>query len=327
MVLKPSTQCATCGAEATMRCLHCLDAPEYQIGDSTVVVYCDSFCQEMHWPKHEGYCKDMQKRKMLLRAAWLLKAAILAYKEIVYDVDLTKVEFKDGVLSLHQNPRPISSGPKHAPFPAHMFNSIEHKEAALVHNQCTAATALLGPLTRRILRGVPFVIETMDIIVQNPPLTTKLIPDVGSHSGTHTVLKIRERGNNDTWIIDTTGCQYGFRDLLVPFNKYFMDKECQVLDAPFAYDAFETKDLDYYSMFPCFTRMKTQRKEMRLERQTRHHFAVFVAKTVGDNFLGGSDIDFEATIDLFVNGLKSHMVQSIRATEYFSNDSDDDDDC
>lgn len=153
MPLDPLTHCAACGADASMRCPNCLDAPEYQNGDSNVVVYCDDFCQETHWPKHMGYCKDMQKRKRLLRAARILKAAVLTYKEIVYDLDLTKIEFNDGALFLHHKPRSISSGPKRGPFPDQITENIEHKQAALLKNQSTTAMALLGPLTRKLLPG------------------------------------------------------------------------------------------------------------------------------------------------------------------------------
>lgn len=78
---------------------------------------------------------------------------MVAYRETVYDVDLTKIEYRDGVLYLHQNQRSVSSQSKRGPFPNHLTGNIEHKEAALVKSQSTAAMALLGPLTRRLLRG------------------------------------------------------------------------------------------------------------------------------------------------------------------------------
>ncbi|KGO44271.1 Zinc finger, MYND-type [Penicillium expansum] len=134
-------------------CLGCSHAPEYQSGDSRVVFYCSRECQMGDWPNHKDFCKNMQKRKILLRAAQILKAAMLAYRETVYDVDLTKIEYRDGVLYLHQNQRPVSSQSKRGPFPNHMTDNIEHKEAALVKSQSTAAMALLGPLTRKLLRG------------------------------------------------------------------------------------------------------------------------------------------------------------------------------
>jgi hypothetical protein len=153
MALKSPAECANCGIETKTMCSRCSHAPEYQSGDSRVVFYCSRECQVVDWPNHKDYCKNMQQRKILLRAGQVLKAAMLAYREIVYDVDLTKIEYRDGVLYLHQNQRPVLSRSKRGPFPNHMTDNIEHKEAALVKSQSTAAMALLGPLTRRLLRG------------------------------------------------------------------------------------------------------------------------------------------------------------------------------
>lgn len=155
---------------------------------------------------------------------------------------------------------------------------------------------------------MPFQIEIMDITVGKPRVPTRLIPGPNSQSAPqHTVLKIRNVGNNETWIVDTTGCQYGFRDVLIPFNTYFLANDCQTRDSPQTYDACETKDLDYFETIPLLTMTKALRMNLRLERQSRQHFAVFVARTVGDKILGGSDAEFRVTIDHFVNGLKSHM--------------------
>jgi hypothetical protein len=92
-------------------------------------------------------------RKKLLRTANILKAALLTYKEVVYDIDLTKIEFQDGVLCLHQNQRSITARSKRGLSPGHLTTNIEHREAALVNNQCTTAMALLGRLTRKLLKG------------------------------------------------------------------------------------------------------------------------------------------------------------------------------
>ena len=92
---------------------------------------------------------------MLLRAAKILKAALLTYREIVYDIDLTKIQYQDGVLYLHQNQRPITVPSKRGLFPAHLTTDVHHKEAALANNQCTTAMALLGRLTPKLLEGEP----------------------------------------------------------------------------------------------------------------------------------------------------------------------------
>ncbi len=68
----------------------------------------------------------------------------------MFDPELAKIEFKDGILSLYQNPAPKSA---YTLFPSHLIANAEHREAALANNQCTTAMALLGPLTRKLLAG------------------------------------------------------------------------------------------------------------------------------------------------------------------------------
>jgi MYND finger len=152
----PVAQCANCGTDAAMRCAGCIDAPEYQPGDPVGGVYCSRDCQRGHWSNHKAHCRTLGQRKKLLRTANILRAALLTYREVVYDIDLTKIEIQDGILYLYQNQRPITARSKRGLFPGHLTTNIEHKEAALANNQCTTAMALLGRLTRKLLNGETF---------------------------------------------------------------------------------------------------------------------------------------------------------------------------
>jgi len=84
----------------------------------------------------------------------------------------------------------------------------------------------------------------MDIHIGKPLVPTKLIPGMDSNGCPHTVLRVGRLFADETWILDTTGCQYGFRDVLIPCTKYLADKECRIEREPTTYDATETKDLD-----------------------------------------------------------------------------------
>ena len=124
----------------------------------------------------------------------------------------------------------------------------------------------------------------------------------------HTVLKVGRPFANEAWILDTAGCQYGFRDVLVPFEKYVADKSCRVVSEPTTYDATETKDLDYYLTLPFLNSTRSQREDMKAERQARLHFAVFVNSRVSKDMLNGSAAEFKDRFDSFVYELRLHML-------------------
>ena len=124
----------------------------------------------------------------------------------------------------------------------------------------------------------------------------------------HTVLKVGRFSVNEAWIIDTAGCQYGFREVLVPFEKYLTDKSCRISSEPTTYDATETRDLDYFSTVPFMNGTRAQREDLKLERQARLHFAVFVDTHVSKTILDGSNAVFEDKLNSFVHDMKLHML-------------------
>ena len=124
----------------------------------------------------------------------------------------------------------------------------------------------------------------------------------------HTVLKVKPLSSNEAWVVDTAGCQYGFRDVLIPFQKYITDKSCRISSNPTTYNATETKDLDYFSTFPVLNRSRAQREDFKLERQARLHFTVFVDTCVTKDILIGTAAEFTVKFDNFVDELKVHML-------------------
>jgi hypothetical protein len=304
-----------------------MGAPDYRFGDSKVVIYCGRECQTKHWPDHKSHCHAMKRRRKLLRAANILQAAFLTSREVLYDIDLTKIEAKDGTLCLYQNQRSITAPVKRGLFPNHLTTNIQHKEAALAINQCTTATALLGRLTQKLLagkrsrigtsgsvnnflhsKGVSSSIEVLDIRIGKPLLPPKLIPGRDLKDCPHTVIKVELLFTTESWIIDTTGCQYGFREVLVPFDKYIADKVCQLLGDPTTYNWTETKDLDYFSTLPFMNRSRAQKKDRELERKARLHFADFVDRFVDAGILDGSTSEFNNNHASFGDKLKTHML-------------------
>ena len=148
----------------------------------------------------------------------------------------------------------------------------------------------------------------MDIRIGKPLIPTKLVPGPDSSKLPHTVLKVGRGSADEAWVLDTAGCQYGFREVLVPFEKYLADKSCQIVSEPTIYNATETKDLDYFSTLPFLNKTRAQREDTKLERQARLHFAVFVDMHVSRDILDGSAADFKGKFDSFVQELKLHML-------------------
>lgn len=158
-----------------------------------------------------------------------------------------------------------------------------------------------------LLLGVASTIEVLDLHIGRPRIPTKLIPGPDSSDCPHTVLKVGRLFTNETWIIDTAGCQYGFRDVLVPFERYLVEKSSRRLNEPTTYDANETKDLDYFETLSFMNGTRAQREDRKLERQARLRFAVFVDKQINQDILAGSSAAFEEKLETFVHDLKLHM--------------------
>jgi hypothetical protein len=193
-----------------------------------------------------------------------------------------------------------------------------------VHNQCTTAIALLSDLTKKLLDGEKFTElqlhwtllthsrSSLDCPSNGPQIgkhlfTTKLESSPDSLPP-HTVLKVRGSLSKKTWIIDPAGSQYGYRGVLLPYDKYISEKLCQVVNKSTNYDWTETKDLDYYATFPFMNSSERQRENLKLERQARLKFAAFVNGQVNKEILKGSATEFMGKSMRFSSGLKFYML-------------------
>jgi hypothetical protein len=116
----------------------------------------------------------------------------------------------------------------------------------------------------------------LDVHIGKPRLPTKLVPESDASTVPHTVLKVQLRLTGETWAVDTAGSQYGFKEVIVPLDRYIAEKSCRIASAPTTYDATETKDLDFYTTFAPMNKTKAQRDNMRAERKAQMCFAGFV---------------------------------------------------
>ncbi|RSL51721.1 hypothetical protein CEP54_011274 [Fusarium duplospermum] len=299
--------CAHCGKEATMLCSSCQDVPEYMPGDAPGAVYCNRECQKAHWPIHKAQCIILRRRKVVLRAAKTLKAVLIVYRETVFDMELTKVEFQDDTLFIHQKMRDIEDRAKRGPFPSDATNNVDHKEAVLLNSQCTMAVSLLCPLTRKLLSEVASTLQVADLDMGKPLLNVKFVPSP-MIAVPHTVVAVRFPGLNEQWIIDVTGAQYGFKEVLMPFWKYLGVHGCQQLGESWDYDLSAEWDIDNISNIECLTRSQAQRDDLELERKIRKHFYAFVDEKIDRDLLKGTDYQFQVKLTVAIEDLRAHML-------------------
>ncbi|RDW68788.1 zinc finger MYND domain-containing protein [Aspergillus mulundensis] len=288
--------CALCSKEATLRCSGCGDSPEYRLGDALDTFYCSRACQREHRPTHKSRCKAKGLRVKLGRAVIMLRLGMLTYREIFYDLNLTKVESRDDVLFLHhKEPKPGASF-KFRPFPNHLVTNWVIQHAVLCHNQSIAAIALLGRLARKLFpdAGVPCTLETLDLHLGNFGVCTRTVPGPEHTNIIHTVIKVtlsfppNIATEPEAWVIDPAGCQYG-TPILAPYEEYIAAHKCRILNGPSAYTATETTDVDDFQSLLELSPHSEILNEMQnwdsqrwlLERRARMKFAAWVDEGSG----------------------------------------------
>ncbi|VTT81453.1 unnamed protein product [Fusarium fujikuroi] len=249
--------------------------------------------------------------KLTLTCSKLLKAALLAYKEVVYDIHVTRISHdKDnGTLVLTHKPNRIE---RH-PFPSHLTSIEEHKQAALLVNQCTMSISLLGPMARGLLAGIVSRMDVAVVEIQNPPLTIKFHPHDGIMADRkfHTIVEATLDSSEERWLIDVTGCQYGFRDILLPLQKYIAQNNCSSYELLQPYGHTETTDQDELPRSPLIilTRGPSEQQlaDIEIEKGYRRHFAALVRAIVNQGLTQGPDAQFAATRDELVRRVITYM--------------------
>ncbi|KAM0353463.1 hypothetical protein ACHAPU_001473 [Fusarium lateritium] len=303
--------CTNCGKDASAKCAGCLDAPEYTPGDSPDIFYCSRECQVEGWPSHKKDCNNLKQRKSLIRAVNLLKATFLAFREVMFDFHVTKIEPCSRALVVTHDPKRHGQA---ARFPGHLTSNSEHKEAVLLKLPPSDSLSLLGPMTRTLLADIVSDMGTVVLKVQNQPYPVEWTPpDDLSYIDSldpcvHHIVTATLKNSGEEWVIDITGRQFGLKDALLPFEKYITHNSCFDIKDPEPYDHTETSLQDkLLSMFPPRWYGSGTTKEIHNEKVYRKHFAAFVREHVESSLLQGSDAEFAAKIDIFAKGVDKHM--------------------
>ncbi|KAG9716806.1 hypothetical protein KCU59_g19229, partial [Aureobasidium melanogenum] len=98
-----SKQCSNCGTRnAKAHCAGCHQAPNTDGSPHISVRYCNKGCQKAHWPAHRTECKNLQARKALFRAAWLLQKIWYTVRRESFDNCVVRTEEVNGELLIHE---------------------------------------------------------------------------------------------------------------------------------------------------------------------------------------------------------------------------------
>uniref|UniRef100_A0A0D2XAS8 Uncharacterized protein n=1 Tax=Fusarium oxysporum (strain Fo5176) TaxID=660025 RepID=A0A0D2XAS8_FUSOF len=88
--------------------------------------------------------------------------------------------------------------------------------------------SLLGPMTRGLLAGIVSRMDVAIVEIRKPLLPIRFHPPDGIMTDRvfHTIVEATLDSSGERWLIDITGCQYGFRDILLPLKKYITQNNC-----------------------------------------------------------------------------------------------------
>lgn len=162
-------------------------------------------------------------------------------------------------------------------------------------------------------------------VVAEPNLMIRVYREPGSGAtdllmrGDHTALMVTTT-SGEQWVIDSSGCQYGFQDILVPLHKYLEGK--RLLGTPEQYEHYhEVHDIDHPKTVRLVQLDPLIQEEITLERPARLHFAKLIKRKIekeginfSENLLSGSDKKFEEKVACFVQEIKAHMTEYVEET-------------
>ncbi|KAI2470384.1 hypothetical protein F4781DRAFT_430405 [Annulohypoxylon bovei var. microspora] len=324
MATTSSRTCANCGNQPLIDpwiCVSCHNVPKYQ-DDEPSDVYCNSICQQRHVPIHKVVCDLRIKRKHLLRAAILMKTTFISFRGCLYGRPLVAIIAHNDELHLLMDTGHVAACTWYYPFPDDVAASEEDKEAALSIQNCNASASICGPLAGQLLKGVASSMELLCVDAK-PRVLARFITHVDDPERPaddyplHTIVAVQIE--QEKWVIDMTGSQFGFPDLISPYDKYMNDCNGTVEAAPCHYPVTETDDLDRSNFFPPpqnFVVSEGILSHRAHERAGRNYLKTLVDKrffderypTFAADFLRRSEDDFQEGVDEWMGDVKHHMM-------------------
>lgn len=166
-------ECTNCGnLNAKFYCAGCHQAPKTDGTTHVNVRYCTKECQKTHWAYHRIECKNLQARKALFRAAWLLRKMWHTVRKESFDNCVIKAEEVNGELLIHEGDYNLERSKRvpgfYREFPEAIFNDKQDAEACLDLLCCSDSLSHMYMVSHWLLKG-----ESCCKII---PVTQELIP-------------------------------------------------------------------------------------------------------------------------------------------------------
>ncbi|KAM3075308.1 Vacuolar protein sorting-associated protein atg6 [Clarireedia jacksonii] len=220
-----SEVCAYChdNSAKTLKCGGCSS----QLGNEkhASIYYCRKACQTAHWNIHKQACKIRQTRQLLYRAASVLQDIFYSYREAVFELNIVKIEEKDGVLYLYEGKYADIKSVESIlhKFPEGLEITEEDRKSALSFMACSDVMLYMNGIITHFLKGVVSEITELCFIVKNARRLTKAVTHTGviDHIAyPHSVLKVTLKHGGGEYVLDLTCAQHGYLTPVVPFTAY-----------------------------------------------------------------------------------------------------------
>ena len=242
--------CSHCRKAAKMICVGCKGLPDGSQGQMEVR-YCGTECQKEDWASHKTSCSAARARKAIYRAGELAKAVSHIFTRTKYKMLIKEVKKFSNIWIIY--PPSEYNGSKCAlhPFPSALFSNKQDADAILEFQGCNAVLdhlhgflehLLTGQLhlftvneTSRLAKDITGLCAEVDEVIHftknvrvrliqayNTGLTSKPSA-VDATDYLHSVIRFALK-NGEKYIMDLTGSQYGWQEIVMPYDIYQQSK-------------------------------------------------------------------------------------------------------
>ncbi|KAL1954223.1 hypothetical protein VTO42DRAFT_1503 [Malbranchea cinnamomea] len=237
-----SGPCAHCAKPATKKCGGCLTSPSYNRDDPRPTFYCSAECQKSGWKDHKAECTRRQLRKSLARAAELLKDILYRIQLHATILRIKRLEVNGSTVTIYN-----AEVDQNAPYwlvPLDVPGEVDQTvyDAIVMHCACQDALAYLPEFMFSLLKDLSSDIEACLVIIKNRKILLRDILPCGRPDPTietHYIFKVTLT-SGESWALDPTGAQFGFREPLLPWDEYVTARVSEIV-----YERALVKDGDY----------------------------------------------------------------------------------